>query len=123
MNDTALTRAAVTTYFDAWRARDYDRLSSVLAPEVDFIGPLGTASGIEECVAGLRGIAESVMTDLVLLARVVEGHDAVTWFELHTASTAPLPTANWSHVEAGLITRIRVAFDPRPLFSQAHDRL
>ena len=25
----------------------------------------------------------------------------------------PTPVANWSHVEDGLITRIRVTFDPR----------
>ncbi len=117
MNHTELTRAAVTTYFDTWRARDFDRLRTVLAPDVDFVGSLGTAQGIDECIAGLRGMAESIMTDLVLHARVVEGADAVTWFDLVTATTPPIPTANWSHVEGGVITRIRATFDPRPLFA------
>ena len=54
------------------------------------------------------------MTDLVLHARVVDGADAITWFDL-VSGDAILPTANWSHVENGLITRIRVTFDPRPL--------
>ncbi len=40
----------------------------------------------------------------------------MTWFDLVTATTRPIPTANWSHVEDGLITCIRVTFDPRPLF-------
>ncbi|MWV48137.1 nuclear transport factor 2 family protein [Rathayibacter sp. VKM Ac-2803] len=109
------TRDAATVYFDAWRDRDFDRLRTVLAPDVDFVGVLGTASGIDECLAGLRGMAESIMTDLVLHARVVDGADAMTWFDLHTATTPPVPTVNWSHVEDGLITRIRVTFDPRPL--------
>lgn len=112
---TEITRTAATTYFDAWRDRDFDRLRTVLAPDVDFVGALGTAQGIDACIAGLRGMAESVMVDLVLHTRVVEGQEAITWFDLITASTPPIPTANWSHVEDGLITRIRVTFDPRPL--------
>lgn len=111
------TRHAVTVYFDSWKARDFGRLRSVLAPEVDFVGVLGTASGIDECVAGLQGMAETIMTDLTLHARVVEGQDAITWFDLHTRTAQPIPTANWSRVENGLITRIRVTFDPRPLMT------
>lgn len=112
---TEQTRTAVTTYFDAWRDRDFDRLRTVLADDVDFVGVMGTAHGADECIAGLRGMAESVMTDLTLHVRVADGDDAITWFDLHTASAPPIPTANWSHVENGLITRIRVTFDPRPL--------
>ncbi len=115
MNETETTRAAVTTYFEAWRDRDFDRLRTVLAPDVEFVGVLGVADGADACLAGLRGMAESIMTDLVLHTRVVEGPDAVTWFDLITATTPPIPTANWSHVENGVITRIRVTFDPRPL--------
>jgi hypothetical protein len=47
--------------------------------------------------------------------RFVDGPDVLTWFDLHTSVAPPYPTANWSHVENGKITRIRVAFDPRPL--------
>lgn len=115
MNQQDITRRAATIYFDSWRERDFDRLRTVLAPDVEFVGVLGTASGIDECVAGLEGMAESVMTDLTLHARVVEGRDAITWFDLHTRTTGPIATANWSHVEEGLITSIRVTFDPRPL--------
>ena len=118
MDQTERTRAAATTYFDAWRARDFDRLRTVLAPEVEFVGAMGTAHGIDECIAGLRGMAESIMTDLVLHARVVDGQEVMTWFDLLTATAPPIPTANWSHVEDGLITRIRVTFDPRPLLAK-----
>lgn len=112
--DTATTRTAVTTYFDAWRAGDFDRLRAVLDPDVDFVGVMGTAQGADECIAGLRGMSEHLMRDLVLHTRVVDGADAITWFDMVTRE-ASLPTANWSRVENGLITRIRVTFDPRPL--------
>lgn len=45
------------------------------------------------------------------------GPDVLTWFDLHTATTGPLHTVNWRHVENGKITAIRVTFDPRPLTS------
>ncbi|HEU5483851.1 MAG TPA: nuclear transport factor 2 family protein [Microlunatus sp.] len=114
---TELTRTLAATYFDAWRTKDFDRLATVLDRRVQFTGVLGRADGAEECLAGLRGMAESIMTDLVLHARVVEGPDAMTWFDLVTDNTEPIPTVNWSHVEDGLITSIRVTFDPRPLMS------
>ena len=108
-------RDAARTYMDAWRARDFDRLRTVLADDVTFRGPLGTADGADECIAGLRGMAEKVMKDVDVKLMAVDGGDVLTWFELHTAVAHPIPTVNWSSVENGLITRIRVTFDPRPL--------
>lgn len=112
--DTETTRRLVTTYFESWRDHDWDTLRTTLADDVDFVGVMGTTHGIDEAIAGLTGMAEHVMKGLVLKARVVEGADAVTWFHLVT-DDAELPTANWSHVEDGKISRIRVTFDPTPL--------
>ena len=55
------------------------------------------------------------MDTLRLTVRIVEGAKAMTWFDLVARNGAVVPTVNWSHVEDGLITRIRVVFDPRPL--------
>lgn len=115
IEQTNVARTAAETYFESWRTRDFDTLRTVLAPEVEFAGVFGTANGIDDCVAGLKGMAESIITDLELHARVADGNDVITWFDLITPTTEPIPTANWSHVEDGLITRIRVTFDPRPL--------
>jgi limonene-1,2-epoxide hydrolase len=108
-------REAARTYLESWRARDFDRLRTVLADDVTFRGPLGTANDAEECIAGLRGMAEHVMKDIEVHVMAVDGSDVLTWFDLHTGTTDPIPTVNWSHVEDGRITRIRVTFDPRPL--------
>jgi hypothetical protein len=99
-------------YFDAWQARDEQVLSEILAEDVTFRGPLGTANGRTECIAGLMGML-GIVTAIEVQARVADDHDVITWFDLHTTTAAPTPTANWSHVEGGRITRIRVAFDPR----------
>jgi hypothetical protein len=87
-------------YFTAWQARDEQALSEILAEDVTFRGPLGTANGRTECIAGLTGML-GIVTAIEVLARVADEHDVITWFNLHTTGAAPAPTANWSHVEDG----------------------
>jgi SnoaL-like domain len=111
----AVTVAEVAAaYFEAWRAGDFDTLRSLLADDATFDGPLGQARSADECVEGLRRMSK-IMTDIVIRKTFVDGGDVLTWFDLHTADTGPLPTVNWRHVENGKITAIRVTFDPRPL--------
>jgi hypothetical protein len=86
----------------------------VLADDVSFVGPLGVAEGAAECREGIEHLAE-ITTDIVIVKRFVDGGDVLTWFDLHTTVAAPAPVANWSRVENGKITCIRVTFDTRPL--------
>lgn len=109
---TALAEAYVT----AWKAGDEPALRSLLADDVTFVGALGTADGVDDCVAGLLGMGQ-ILDDVVVHARVADEHDVITWFDLHTSIAPPTPTANWSHVEDGRITAIRVTFDPREILA------
>lgn len=114
MTDSAAVREVADTYFEAWQARDFERLRSILADDCTFDGPLGQASNASECVAGLKRMSQ-LMTGVVIHQTFVAGPDVLTWFDLHTTVAGPLPTVNWRHVEDGKITSIRVTFDPRPL--------
>ena len=110
-SDSAAATAA--TYFDAWRARDFTRLRTVLADDVTFTGPMGQAQGLDECLRGLQGLAQ-IMTGLEVREVFTAGPDDVlTWYDMITSVADPVPVANWMHVENSKITRIRVAFDPR----------
>ena len=113
MTDAAATAA---TYFDAWQARDFARLRSVLADDVEFAGPLARVKGGDECLRGLRGMAQ-IMTGLEVRKVFRDGPDVLTWFDLATSVAETVPVANWMHVEDGKITRIRVAFDARGVAS------
>lgn len=75
---------------------------------------MGTTSGAEETLRGLGGMF-SMTRKVEVIKRWTDGPDVITWFELSTASAGPMPVVNWSRVEDGLITRIRVTFDPRPI--------
>ena len=105
-------------YFTAWQARDEQALTRILAEDVTFRGPLGSANGRAECIAGLLGML-GMVTSIEVQARVADEQDVITWFNLHTSVAPPAPTANWSHVDNGQITRIRVAFDPRAIVGGA----
>lgn len=102
------------TYFEAWKAKDFDTLASILHEDATFRGPLGTADSGEECVAGLKGMSQ-IVTDIDIAHVFVDGPNVLTWFDLHTSVAPPAPTANWQRIENGKITEIRVTFDPRAI--------
>ncbi|MCP3168223.1 nuclear transport factor 2 family protein [Myxococcus qinghaiensis] len=108
----------VKAYFDAWSEKDEAKLRATLAPDVSFVGALGTAEGAEACVKGLVNGMWKVSPQVTVLHRFVDGAEVLTWFEIQPSEGAPLPVANWSHVEDGRISRIRVTFDPRPLLAK-----
>lgn len=103
-------------YFTSWQERDFARLRSLLADDVSFTGPLATIEGADACIAGLDGMAQ-VLDKIEVKERLSDGPSVITWFDLHTTVAEPAPTANWMRVEDGLITEIRVAFDPRGILA------
>ncbi len=103
-------------YFSAWQAHDWATLRSILTGDATFRGPLGTADDADSCVAGLQGMART-MVSIDVQARVADESDVITWFDLHTSVAPPTPVANWMHVRDGRIAAIRVTFDPRRLLA------
>ncbi|MEU9041957.1 MULTISPECIES: nuclear transport factor 2 family protein [unclassified Kitasatospora] len=116
MTTTKNARELAETYFTAWEAGDFETIRGLLADDVDFVGALGTASGVEQALAGLQGLGR-VLEKIDVKVRVAEGDEVITWFELNTSIAEPTPTVNWMHVEDGKIARIRVTFDPRALLA------
>lgn len=107
-------RSLAETYMSSWWSKDFDTLRSILADDVSFEGPLATLTGADRAIEGLRGMAGG-MTGLEVKKILSDDTDVITFFELRMGDSPALPTANWSHVEDGRITAIRVAFDPRPI--------
>jgi SnoaL-like domain len=115
MTESAGSPANVAAaYFAAWKSNDIERVRPLLDEDVDFIGALGSTSGLEGTLAGL-GRMFAMTSNVEVLHRWVDGPDVLTWFELRTPTAGPMAIVNWSRVEAGRTTRIRVTFDPRPL--------
>ena len=106
----------MTRYFETWNAHDFDAFEAQLADEITFAGPLGTADGPAACRRGIEGLS-AVASRAEVVTMVGEGEEVITWFELQRDGEAPVAVANWAHVRAGKIVRVRVTFDPRPLLS------
>jgi hypothetical protein len=106
-------RAVVDTYFTAWKNNDFATMRSVLDDKLDFAGPLDrfdNADAYQQAIAGLSQLKK----DIVVHRTFVTGPDVLTWYDLHTTIAEPSPVAEWSRVEGGKITMVRVVFDPRP---------
>jgi SnoaL-like domain len=106
-------RTVVETYFTAWQSNDFATMRSVLADKLEFTGPLDTfdnADAYQQAIAGLS----QMKTDIVVRKTFVDGPDVLTWYDLHTRIAEPAPVAEWSHVDNGKITAVRVVFDARP---------
>lgn len=103
-----------TTYFDCWKRHDFDGLRAILADDVAFAGPMGTASGADDYVRSLAGFAES-LDDIRVVKMLADDSDALTWFELQAKGVDSVPVVNWCHVEDGRLQQVRVTFDPRPM--------
>jgi hypothetical protein len=106
-------RAVIETYFNAWKNNDFAAMRSVLDDRLDFVGPLDHFDDADAYQQAIRGLSQ-VKTDIVIHKTFVDGPDVVTWYDLHTRVAPPAPVAEWSHVEHGKITRVRVVFDARP---------
>jgi hypothetical protein len=111
---SATPEEVAVTYFRAWRDGDIGPVRPLLHPDVEFTGALGATRGAEDTLRGLSGMF-AMTKQVEVIKRWVDGPDVITWFELTTNSVGPLPVVNWSHIEDGRLTRIRAAFDPRPI--------
>ena len=101
-------------YFDAWKVNDFDTMRSLVDDDVTFSGPLAQLEGAENYMEGIKGMSQ-ITSGIVIQKVFVDGPDVLTWYDLHTTVAAPVPVANWIHVEEGKITSLQVAFDAREL--------
>ena len=106
-------RSVVDTYFAAWKTNDFATMRSVLDDRLDFAGPIDQFQSADAYQQAIQGLSQ-MKTDLVMRKTFVDGSDVLTWYELHTRIAPPSPVAEWSHVENGKITMVRVVFDARP---------
>jgi hypothetical protein len=111
-------KGTMQQYFEAWNAREFDAFQSLLADNVTFRGPLGTADGPAECRAGIEGMSKGLGARVEIVTMLGEGPEVITWFHLHTNHAPPVPVANYARVNDGKVTAVRAAFDPRPLLQE-----
>ncbi|MFJ3848501.1 nuclear transport factor 2 family protein [Streptomyces albidoflavus] len=108
----ASTEQVAERFHAALTAADADGLREVLADEVTFEGPVATASGVAECVAGLVEMGKMISGDQVEV-RLADGGNVLTWSTVRAGGGPGRPTVTWLRVDGERITAIRTVFDAR----------
>ncbi|MFF8453385.1 nuclear transport factor 2 family protein [Streptomyces albidoflavus] len=108
----ASTEQVAERFHAALTAADADGLRGVLADEVTFEGPVATASGVAECVAGLVEMGKMISGDQVEM-RLADGGNVLTWSTVRAGGGPGRPTVTWLRVDGERITAIRTVFDAR----------
>ncbi|RZE00404.1 nuclear transport factor 2 family protein [Streptomyces albidoflavus] len=108
----ASTEQVAERFHAALTAADADGLREVLADEVTFEGPVATASGVAECVAGLVEMGKMIFGDQVEV-RLADGGNVLTWSTVRAGGGPGRPTVTWLRVDGERITAIRTVFDAR----------
>lgn len=109
-------RQIAELYVDCWQRKDFADLRPYLAAHCEFTGVFGTASGPDEFLRGLNGMAAGTDT-LEVRTRLADDSDVITWFDLGMGGAPATAVANWTHVDGGLITHVAVTFDPREILA------
>ncbi|MER6066104.1 nuclear transport factor 2 family protein [Streptomyces sp. NPDC001792] len=107
-----------SAYFAAWQAKDFTALRSLLADDLEYLGPLAHYDSADACRDSLADLAP-VTKDLIVHRTFVADSDVLTWFTLLTTVAPPTVVANWIHVEDGKIARIQALYDPRGFVKSA----
>jgi ketosteroid isomerase-like protein len=104
------TRAAVTTYFEAWTHGRIDEAFAVLADDLVFVGPTASYASAAAFRPALEGFAK--MTRSARLTHlVVDGEQAAMLYDCDLAPIGPLRIASFFRVEGKKIRWYETQFD------------
>lgn len=113
-------RSVMVRYFDAWRCGDGGALEEILADDVHASGPLATVDGGARHAASLAQ-SSSLFRDIVIEHMVVDDQTVLTWLSLELRNGTTTAACNRCEVVEGLVRRVQIVFDPRPLIDAARE--
>ncbi len=100
-------------YLDAVAKKDLERIESLVAPDVRFVGPATTLTGTRELLAAFRRIsAVHVRSDIKRVFS--DGDEVCVIYDFVTDTAGALPTVEWLRVEGGRIRSINLYYDQVP---------
>ena len=112
MTDSA--KHVAEQYYATWMDHNFDAFRALLADDATFDGPMGNAKDADECVEGIRHMAD-IMSGIDTTKMWVDGDDVITWYVGNYKGGQTVNTVNWMHIADGKIETIRATFDPRPI--------
>lgn len=100
-------------YLDAVAKKDIDRVASLVAPDIRFIGPASTTNGARDVLAAFRRI--SVIHVRSDIKRVFsDGDEVCVIYDFVTDTAGALPVVEWLRFEGDRIRSINIYYDQAP---------
>jgi|SRR5579883_2230102 ketosteroid isomerase-like protein len=104
-------QALVLAYLEAFEQQQFDRVSALLAPDVEFQGPASALRGATEYIAALRRLSPVLLRNEIKKT-FVDGNDVCVIYDFVTDTTAgAVPTVEWHTIADGRIRSIWLFFD------------
>jgi hypothetical protein len=105
--------AIALSYLEAVGMKDLKKVEALVHPEVRFIGPASTITGVQDLLAAFRRIgAVHVRNDI---KRVFgDGNDVCVIYDFVTDTNGALPTVEWLRIENGRIRSVNIYYDQVP---------
>jgi hypothetical protein len=110
---TTSPEAIALAYLDAVGRKDHERCSALLAPDVRFVGPAVTITGVPDLMAAFRRIsAIHVRNDVKRVFS--DGNEVCVIYDFVTDTAGALPTVEWLRIEDGRIRSVNLYYDQVP---------
>jgi limonene-1,2-epoxide hydrolase len=100
----------VLSFIKAMNAEDFSAARGYVAPDMDFIGVLGTRHGADAYFADMEKMKFKYEIEKVF----ADDTDVCLWYTIQMGDKS-VPTCGWYQLVNGKIAKFRVLFDPRPV--------
>ncbi len=114
----------VRAYKEAWATGDIAAARHMIADDLKSQGPMDTFTNADDMATALMGLAQvtvRIRWHALFAHNDPDGTANVAAFYCLDTAVGPLECAEWHVVRAGLIRRVELRFDPRPLLGAAED--
>jgi hypothetical protein len=111
MSDKNDPKTVALAYLEAMGRKDFDAVSSLLAPDVVFKGPAATLSGAQEVSGAYKRFAPVLLRNE--LKRIfVDGNEVCLIYDFVTDTpSGAVPTVEWIRIENGKVSSIWLVTD------------
>ncbi len=106
-------QATALAYLDAVASKDLGRVEALVDPDIRFIGPAGTITGVKDLVGAFRRIgAVHVRNDIERVFS--DGNEVCVIYDFVTDTLGAVPTIEWIRFSNGRITTVNLYYDQVP---------
>jgi hypothetical protein len=110
MSDSSDPRTVAVEYIEAVGQKDFDRVTELLHPDIEFQMPGKTVRGAVDYVAALRRLGPIILRNNVKETIVDGGEVCVIYDFITDTAIGAVPSAEWVTVEDGRIRTVRLIF-------------